>query len=123
MVNVVANTARPISLVPSKAANALKQQGKNVRVIDVFTVKPLDWQTILESVKQTNNTLVTVEDHYPEGGIGEAVASALLEHAPGQQFRFARLHVKSLPMSGQPAELMEKFEIDAKAIQRVLESF
>ena len=106
-----------------KAANALKQQGKNVRVIDVFTVKPLDWQTILESVKQTNNTLVTVEDHYPEGGIGEAVASALLEHAPGQQFRFARLHVKSLPMSGQPAELMEKFEIDAKAIQRVLESF
>lgn len=103
-----------------KAANALKQQGKNVRVIDVFSVKPLDWQTIVNNVKETHNKLITVEDHYPEGGIGEAVGAAVLEHLPG--VKFVRLHVKSLPMSGQPHELMEKFEIDAKAIQKAVES-
>lgn len=50
-----------------KAAKKLKESGQNVRVIDVFTVKPLDWKTILENVKQTHNRVVVVEDHYPEG--------------------------------------------------------
>ena len=51
-----------------KAARKLKETtGKCLRVIDVFTVKPLDWQTILENVTQTGNRLITVEDHYPEG--------------------------------------------------------
>jgi transketolase len=50
-----------------KAAHKLQEKGKNVRIIDLFTVKPLDWKTILESVQQTNNNLITVEDHYPEG--------------------------------------------------------
>jgi transketolase len=105
-----------------KAANALKLRGKNIRVIDVFTVKPLDWQTILESVRATKGNLVTVEDHYPEGGISEAVATALLEHAPRESFNFVKLNVKSLPMSGQPQELLEKFEIDSNAIQRAVDS-
>ncbi len=52
-----------------KAANALRQKGKNVRVIDVFTVKPLDWKTILENAEQTHNRIITVEDHYPQGKI------------------------------------------------------
>jgi len=65
-----------------KAAHKLQEKGKNVRIIDLFTVKPLDWKTILENVQQTNNNLITVEDHYPEGGIGEAVSSALLLNAP-----------------------------------------
>ncbi len=105
-----------------KAANQLRQQGKNVRVIDVFSVKPLDWHTILENVRQTHNRLVTVEDHYPEGGLGEAVATALAEHS-NEQFRLVRLHVKSVPMSGQPQELLERFEIDSNAIQRAVNSF
>ena len=50
-----------------KAANSLRQKGKSVRVIDVFTVKPLDWKTILEHAQQTNNRIITVEDHYPQG--------------------------------------------------------
>lgn len=106
-----------------KAANLLKQSGKNIRVIDVFSVKPLDWQTILENAQQTHNRIITVEDHYTEGGIGEAVSAALLTNAPNQQFNFRRLYVKSLPLSGQPNELLERFEIDAKAIVKAVESF
>ena len=106
-----------------KAAKKLAQSGKNVRVIDVFSVKPLDWQTILTSVKETQNRLVTVEDHYAEGGIGEAVGAALLEHAPNQPIAFKRLNVKSVPISGQPDELLERFEIDSKAIIKAVESF
>ncbi len=50
-----------------KAANQLRSQGVNVRVVDVFCVKPLDWQTILTNAKQTNNRVLTVEDHYASG--------------------------------------------------------
>lgn len=106
-----------------KAANALRQKGKNVRVIDVFTVKPLDWKTILENAEQTQNRIVTVEDHYPQGGIGEAVASELLVNAPNHVFNVRALNVKSIPYSGQPHELLERFEIDSKAIQKAVESF
>ena len=52
-----------------KAAKKLKESGKSVRVIDVFTVKPLDWKTILANVNETHNRVVVVEDHYPEGKI------------------------------------------------------
>lgn len=106
-----------------KAANKLSAEGKNVRIIDVFTVKPLDWQTILTSVQETHNNVLTVEDHYAEGGIGEAVAAALLDHAPKQQFNFKRLYVKRIPMSGQPQELLERFEIDSNAIYKSVHSF
>jgi len=106
-----------------KAANRLREQGKNIRVIDVFTVKPLDWQTILANVTQTQNRVVTVEDHYPEGGISEAVSSALLVNAPNHQFNYRRLNVKSIPMSGQPQELLHRFEIDSDAIINAVNSF
>lgn len=106
-----------------KAAKKLQESGKNVRVIDVFTVKPLDWKTILTNVTQTHNRVVVVEDHYPEGGISEAVSDALLTHGSGQQFSFKKLCVKSIPMSGQPNELLERFEIDSKAIIKAVESF
>jgi len=106
-----------------KAAKKLKESGKNIRVIDVFTVKPLDWKTILENVKQTHNRVVVVEDHYPEGGIAEAVSSALLSNSNGENFHFKKLNVNKIPMSGQPNELLERFEIDAKAIQKAVESF
>ncbi len=106
-----------------KAANKLKEQGKHIRVIDVFTVKPLDWQTILTNVTQTNNNVITVEDHYPEGGIGEAVASALLTNAPNHSFNLRKLCVKSIPYSGQPDELLERFEINWNAIVKAVNSF
>lgn len=106
-----------------KAANELRLKGKNVRVIDVFCVKPFDWQTVLENAKQTNNCVLTVEDHYPMGGIGEVVASDLSYNAPKTAFNLKHLNVKSIPYSGKPAELLERFEIDSKAIQKAVESF
>ena len=128
-----------------KAANSLKQKGKSVRVIDVFTVKPMDWKTILEHAQQTNNRIITVEDHYPQGnhfkdhlflslffnkqiiwqkgGIGETVSAELLVNAPNHLFNMKCLNVKSIPYSGQPHELLERFEIDSKAIQKAVESF
>lgn len=107
-----------------KAAKALKEKhGKSVTVIDVYTVKPLDWRTIADAAKKTNNRIVTVEDHYPEGGIGEAVVTALADHVPGTAFQVKRLHVKGIPMSGQPEELLARFEIDSQAIQKAVQSF
>jgi transketolase len=106
-----------------KAAATLKEQGINVRVIDVFTVKPLDWETILANVLETKGQVLTVEDHYPQGGISEAVATALLEHGAGKQFSFRKLNVNRIPISGQPKELMARFEIDADAIVKAVKSF
>lgn len=107
-----------------KAANLIKEKsGKSISVIDLFTVKPLDWKTIVETAKKTNNRILTVEDHYLEGGIGEAVTAAVIENAPGIEFRIKKLYVKSIPLSGQPEELLARFEIDAKAIQKAVESF
>jgi len=58
-----------------------------------------------------------------KGGIAEAVSSALLSNSNGENFHFKKLNVNKIPMSGQPNELLERFEIDAKAIQKAVESF
>lgn len=107
-----------------KAAKSIKEKhGKSISVIDLYTVKPLDWKTILETAKKTNNRIVTVEDHYLEGGIGEAVSASLAENAPATHLQLKKLYVKGIPLSGQPEELLSRFEIDAKAIQKAIESF
>lgn len=102
-----------------KAADALKNEGINVRVIDLFTIKPLDKETLEQNAGETNNLLLTVEDHYLEGGIGDAVASALSESA----IRIYRMGVVGVPHSGPPEALLEKFGINAAAIaERVREA-
>lgn len=107
-----------------KTAKSIQEKhGKSISVIDLYTVKPLDWKTIRDTAIKTNNRIVTVEDHYLEGGIGEAVSSALVENCPGVNFQIKKLYVKSIPLSGQPEELLARFEIDAKAIQKTVESF
>ncbi len=60
-----------------KAADELKGKGTAIRVIDLYCVKPIDGKALAEHVKATGGKLVTVEDHWPEGGVGEAVLSAL----------------------------------------------
>src|SRR5581483_9708595 len=60
-----------------KAADQLKSEGVGITVIDAYSIKPLGKNTILEAAKKTNNTVITVEDHYPEGGLGDAVAGEL----------------------------------------------
>merc|ERR1712127_519654 len=107
----------------NKAAATLRAAGKNVRVIDVFCVKPFDWKTVLDNAKETGNKIIVVEDHYTMGGIGEVCSAELNFNAPNIAFNMKHLCVKSIPYSGKPAELLERFEIDAKAIQKAAESF
>ena len=95
-----------------KAADALKSEGIAVRVIDLFTIKPLDKDALIRNARETANRIVTVEDHYLEGGIGEAVASAVSE----EPISVHKIGVVGIPHSGAPDALLEKFGINAKAI-------
>lgn len=72
-------------------------QGTNVRVLDPFTIKPLDIQAIQENAAACGGRVVTVEDHYPEGGIGDAVLAAL---ATCRNVVVRKLAVNSVPRSG-----------------------
>jgi transketolase len=96
------------------ASDRLANSGVRCRVIDCYSVKPIDAATLRESSSATRGRLVVVEDHYPQGGLGAAVMEALaLEPAPP---RITHLAVRSLPGSGTPQELMAAAGIDADAI-------
>jgi transketolase len=104
--------AAGITLHEALAAHAeLERAGIPVRVIDLYSVKPLDQETLVRAARETG-TLITVEDHYAEGGLGEAVAAALT----GTECRFRSLAVPGVPRSGKPAELMAVAGIDAAHI-------
>lgn len=100
-----------------KAADSLEKSGINIRIIDPFTIKPLDSETILHSAKQTGGRVVVVEDHYPEGGIGEAVAAVL---AGERNTVMKHLAVDRVPRSGKPQELLDMFKISAKYIEEAV---
>lgn len=95
-----------------KAADALKAEGIGITVIDAYSIKPLAKDVIKAAAQQTRNIVLTVEDHYPEGGIGDAVAGEL--SADG--IRVHKLAVMELPRSGKPEELLAKYGIDSAAI-------
>lgn len=95
------------------AHEELKQAGLMTRVIDLYSVKPLDEENLRKHARLTKFT-VTVEDHYDAGGIGEAVAACLVGVAPLQPVH--RLAVRRQPMSGKPEELLDYEEISAKHI-------
>jgi transketolase len=95
-----------------KAHDALKQDGINLRVIDLYSLKPVDRDTLLAAAQATGNTLLVVEDHFPEGGLGEAVLGALA----GDAFRVVQMAVTSLPTSGTPEELLDAVGISAAKI-------
>jgi transketolase len=92
------------------AADALAADGIEARVIDLYSVKPVDEATL----RSISSPIVTVEDHRPEGGLGEAVLSALAGAA--ERPRVTVLAVRELPRSGKPAELLAAAGIDAAAI-------
>ncbi|HEV2223600.1 MAG TPA: transketolase [Candidatus Acidoferrales bacterium] len=98
-----------------KAHQQLKSQGISVRVMDLYCVKPLDGKNFAEQLKAAGGNLITVEDHYPEGGLGEAVLSALAE-ASASPKKYVKLAVTGMPHSGKPDELLEAFGISAKHI-------
>ncbi|MCS7224975.1 MAG: transketolase [Armatimonadetes bacterium] len=95
-----------------KAAQILSDKGISVRVVDLYSVKPIDKNTLLSCARETGNLVVTVEDHYPEGGLGEAVASAV---AP-EGIRVHQMAVGDIPRSGKPEELMDLYGISARHI-------
>jgi transketolase len=99
------------------AAKELANEGVSARVIDAYSVKPLDAATISEAVRATGGRLVVAEDHWAEGGLGEAVLSALAEHGAGD-VAYRHLAVRHMPGSGSGAELMNEAGIDAEHIKR-----
>jgi transketolase len=97
-----------------KAADTLADEGISARVIDLYSLKPVDVETLRAAAEATGGRIVTVEDHWPEGGIGETVLSALADYEDG--VRVDLLAVREMPTSGKPAELLAAAGIDADAI-------
>lgn len=99
-----------------KAADALSKEGIGITVIDAYSIKPLAKDIIKSAAQKTRNLIVTVEDHYPEGGLGDAVAGELSEDG----IKVHKLAVRELPHSGKPEELLAKYGIDAPAIVKAV---
>ncbi|MEV5011632.1 transketolase [Streptomyces sp. NPDC056159] len=95
------------------AADALGRDGIAVRVIDLYSVKPVDRDTLREAAEDTG-CLLTVEDHHAEGGIGDAVLDAFTDGRPVP--RLVRLAVREMPGSASPAEQLHAAGIDAESI-------
>jgi transketolase len=98
----------------TKAADELQESGIAVRVIDAYSIKPIDGETIRAAARATGGKVVAVEDHWPEGGLGEAVLSALSEESDA--LHFEHLAVEIMPGSGSSAELMDAAGISANHI-------
>ncbi|MEU7468535.1 transketolase [Streptomyces sp. NPDC044984] len=95
------------------AAEALEGEGIAVRVIDLYSVKPVDRETLRTAAEETG-CLMTVEDHHPEGGLGDAVAEAFADGSPVP--RLVRLAVRDMPGSASPEEQLHAAGIDAESI-------
>ncbi|MFI9586717.1 transketolase [Streptomyces sp. NPDC052236] len=96
-----------------RAATLLEQEGIGVRVIDLYSVKPVDTETLREAADETG-CLLTVEDHHPEGGLGDAVAETFADGGPAP--RLVRLAVRNMPASATPEEQLHEAGIDAESI-------
>ncbi|MGP4975122.1 transketolase [Brachybacterium tyrofermentans] len=103
------------------AAAALAEQGTRVRVIDAYSVKPIDAEGIRAAVEATGGRVVVAEDHHAEGGLGAAVLAALAAE-PITDLRFAHLAVDGVPGSGTSAELLDWAGIDAAHIAEAARS-
>jgi transketolase len=95
-----------------KAAEALDGD-VSVRVLDCYSVKPIDAEAVQAAARECG-AIVTVEDHWPEGGLGDAVLEALAEAE--DRPRVTKLAVREMPGSGTPEELLREARIDAQAI-------
>jgi transketolase len=104
-----------------KACDELGAAGTSVRVIDLYSVAPVDGQALIAAGTATGGRIVTVEDHYAAGGIGDAVAEAVSDTA----IRVHRVAVREIPHSGKPEELLDRYGISSRhiveAVRAVLE--
>lgn len=96
-----------------KAYDELAKEGIAIRVIDLFSIRPVDKDTLVAAAKATNGKVVTVEDHYPVGGVGDAVLSALAEEG---NVKVRKLAVREIARSGPSAVLLEKYGISASHV-------
>ncbi|KAJ0068725.1 hypothetical protein NL108_010792, partial [Boleophthalmus pectinirostris] len=105
------------------AAELLKKERISIRIIDPFTIKPLDYKTIIDHCRATRGRVLTVEDHYYEGkcffigGLGEALSSVMVNE---QSFNLHCLAVSHIPRSGKPHELLKIYGIDRDAIAQAV---
>ena len=95
-----------------EAYDLLSKQGMTIRVIDLYSVQPLDTATLVRCARETKGRVITVEDHYVAGGIGDAVAAAVAGHG----FSVHRLAVREIPRSGTPEQLLDYYGISARHI-------
>jgi transketolase len=95
-----------------KAHDELKAKGVHIRVVDLYSLQPIDAASLVRCAQETGGRLITVEDHYPGGGIGDAVASAVASGG----FTVHRLAVREIPRSGTPEELVDHYGISARHI-------
>jgi transketolase len=103
-----------------KAALRLAEHEIYARVLDLYSVKPIDREALLDSLTATGGRLVTVEDHWPQGGLADAVLDAVADS--GLPLQVVKLAVSDLPGSGTPAELLHVAAIDAAAIDAAVRS-
>ena len=97
-----------------KAADSLASEGVRARVVDLYSVKPVDVATLRAAAEATGGRFVVAEDHWPEGGLGEAVLSAFADS--DESPKVVHLAVRDMPGSGKPAELLAAAGIDAEHI-------
>jgi len=95
-----------------KAYDELKARGTLARIIDLYSVAPIDRNTLIQSGKATGGRVLTVEDHYAHGGLGDAVLAAVAD----QGFRVHKMAVREIPHSGKPEELLERYGISTRNI-------
>jgi len=94
-----------------KAADALAKEGIMIRVIDAYSVKPIDRQTLSAAARDVGGKMIVVEDHYFDGGLGDAVLNAV-----GDQAKIVKLAVTEIPRSGPPEALLDKYGISSRHI-------
>jgi len=111
--------AAGITVVEALKAHAeLQAKGITFRIMDAYSVQPLDEATLRQEAASVGGRVVVAEDHYPAGGLGEAVAMALAGQA-----RLVHLAVKELPRSGAPEELLDKYGLSARHIAQAVLDF
>jgi transketolase len=95
-----------------KAHDQLKSSGIAVRVIDLYSIVPIDRNSLMESGRATQRRILTVEDHYAHGGLGDAVLSAVAMEG----MKVYKLAVREIPHSGKPEELVDHYGIGVRSI-------
>lgn len=96
-----------------KAAAELAKSGVGARVLDLFTIKPIDKDAIIRNAKECGGRILVVEDHYYEGGIGEAVLAAVAEE---RNIYVKHIAIPRVPRSGAPNEVLDYYGLTAKHI-------